>query len=126
MIEELLKHKTKTNSNIIKSLIEIIKSSNVKSLEDLKKIENETFTLSGKILNIEERIDYILSITISSLDYEFLTFEEIQIYKKYKLNIINGKNNEEKLINIIKLYDLANRELLFPFEAYNLIIKNKL
>lgn len=126
MIEKLLKHKTKTNSNIIKSLIEIIKSSNVKSLEDLKKIENETFTLSGKILNIEERIDYILSITISSLDYEFLTFEEIQIYKKYKLNIINGKNNEEKLINIIKLYDLANRELLFPFEAYNLIIKNKL
>ena len=126
MIEKLLNHKTKTNSNIIKSLMEIIKSSNVKSLEDLKKIENETFTLNGKILNIEERIDYILSITISSLDYEFLTFEEIQIYKKYKLNIINGKNNEEKLINIIKLYDLANRELLFPFEAYNLIIKNKL
>ncbi len=31
MIENLLKHKTKANSNIIKELIEIIKSSDIKS-----------------------------------------------------------------------------------------------
>ena len=126
MIENLLKHKTKANSNIIKELIEIIKSSDIKSEKELKNLEDENFNMNGKILNIKERVNYILSVTNSSFDYEFLTYDEIQIYKQYKQNIVNGKTNEEKIINIIKLYNLAKRELLFPYFAYNLIIENKL
>ena len=126
MIENLLKHKTKANSNIVKELIEIIKSSNIKSEKELKLLEDDNFKINGKILNIEERVNYILSITKASFDYELLTYDEIQIYKQYKQNIVNGKTNEEKIINIIKLYNLAKKELLFPYFAYNLIIENKL
>ena len=126
MIENLLKHKTKANSNIVKELIEIIKSFDIKSEKELKNLEDENFKINGKILNIKERVNYILSVTNSSFDYEFLTFDEIQIYKQYKQNNMKSKTKEEKIINIIKLYNLAKRELLFPYFAYNLIIENKL
>lgn len=55
-----------------------------------------------------------------------MTFLEIQTYKKYKTKINDTGNLDEKIKYLIKLYNLAQREMIFPYEAYNFIIENKL
>ena len=126
LIRNLLKHQNKDNLPITKELSDIIKKSNIQTLEQLKEFEEEIFKTNNKKLSKKEKINYAFEIMIPSYDYEFLTFEEIQIYKTYRNNILTMENDDEKIKNLIKLYSLANRELVFPFEAYNLIINDEL
>ena len=126
LINEIKKHINENNSSIINELVELISIYNLKNLKDLKDLEESFFRTNNHNLNKKEKINYALTIMITADDYENLTFEEIQIYKTYKNNILKTNNLEEKIKNIIKLYNLSKRELIFPYEAYNLIIENKL
>lgn len=124
LIKELKKHQNKDNLPIIKELSDIIKESNIQTLDQLKEFEEEIFKTNNKNLSKKEKINYAFEIMIPSYDYESLTFEEIQIYKTYRNNILTREDDDEKIKNLIKLYSLSNRELTFPFEAYNLIIND--
>lgn len=138
LIENLLKYKNKKNSNLIIELSHIIKTNKITDLKQLEEYEKNIFKISCQpltkeepvhyqILTKEQQINYCLSILNSfPFDYDLLDYEEIQKYKLYKKNIIESPNTEEKIKNLIKIFDLTNRELFFPFEAYNLIIENKL
>ena len=126
LINNLLNHQNNNNFNIIKELIEIIQDDNLKTVNDIKNFEQNLFTFNHKILTKQEKINYALSIIKTSEDYEMMTFLEIQTYKKYKTKINDTGNLDEKIKYLIKLYNLAQREMIFPYEAYNFIIENKL
>lgn len=126
LITNLLNHQNSDNYNIIKELIDIIRYENLKNEDDLKTFEQNIFTFNHKILTKSEKIDYALSIIRTSDDYDMMTFPEIQIYKKYKMQINKTNDLDEKIKYLIKLYNLAQREMIFPYEAYNFIIENEL
>lgn len=126
LINELKKHQNKDNLPIIKELSDIIKNNNIQTLNQLKEFEEKIFKTNNKNLTKKEKINYAFEIMIPSYDYEFLTYEEIQVYKIYRNNVLTEKNDDEKIKNLIKLYSLKDCELIFPFEAYNLIINDAL
>ena len=126
LINNLLNHQNNNNFNIIKELIKIIQDDNLKTVNGIKNFEQNLFTFNHKILTKQEKINYALSIIKTSEDYEMMTFLEIQTYKKYKTKINDTGNLDEKIKYLIKLYNLAQREMIFPYEAYNFIIENKL
>lgn len=127
LVNNLLKNINSNNSKIIKELVDIITDNKINTLEELKKYEENKFKINNNFISKEEKIDYCLSIIkYSSYDYESLDYDEIQLYKKYK-NEINTKNDLNiKVLNLIKIFDLTNREIYFPYETYEFIVNKKL
>ncbi len=127
IIDELKNKISNENKRIVLELSNIIIDNKITTLEELKQKEDEIFTYNGKVLNEDERIDFCLEmIKYSSADYELLSFDEIQEYKRLKLELKSYISNDEKIKDLIILFSMTDRDMMFLTEAYDLIVSNKL
>ena len=127
MIEELEKRINNKNYRIINDLVEVITTYKISSLDELKDFQDKLFTFNKIILNDKEKIDYcIKSLKSFPYDYDLLSFKEIQDYKQLMIDLENEKEIKEKIKILIKLYTLTQREMIFPYDAYNMLIRNEL
>lgn len=127
LITELKSKINNKNSKLIYELTNFIMEEKICTLKQLKKKEDECFTYNGKILNDEERIQKCIEILkYSYIDYDMLSFGDIQIYKKLKLELNENISNEQKIKNIILLFSMTNRDMIFLVETYNLIMRDEL
>lgn len=127
IIDDLKNKITNDNKKIVLELSTFIIDNKITSLEELKQKEDEIFTYNTKVLNNEERINYCLDmIKYSSADYDLLTYEEIQVYKSLKQDLQTSNSIEQQIKDLILLFSMTNRDMMFLTEAYNLIILNKL
>ena len=127
IIDDLKNKITNDNKKIVLELSTFIIDNKITSLEELKQKEDEIFTYNTKVLNNEERINYCLDmIKYSSADYDLLTYEEIQVYKSLKQDLQTSNSIEQQIKDLILLFSMTNRDMMFLTEAYNLIISNKL
>jgi len=124
---ELIKYVTNSNSKIVKQLVDIINSKKINSMEELKNYEDRLFTINGKILENNERIQYCYDMYEKfSFEYDDLSFSECKLERKYYDELNENFDNEYKIELLIKLFSLTGREIYFLTEAYNLIINQKL
>lgn len=127
IIDELKNKISNENKRIVLELSNIIIDNKITTLEELKQKEDEIFTYNGKVLNEDERIDFCLEmIKYSSADYELLSFDEIQEYKRLKLELKSPISNNQKIKDLIILFSMTDRDMMFLTEAYDLIVSNKL
>lgn len=125
LVNELLKNINNDNNYLVMDLTDLINACKFNDEEELKKYEDSKFTIDGKVLSDEERVNYCISILDPSYDYENLEYEEIQVYKELKNNIDKSSDLDTKIINIIKIFSLTHRDLYLPYQAYKLIINKK-
>lgn len=127
IIDDLKNNISTKNKKIVLELANFIIDNKITTLEDLKQKETAIFTYNGKVLNEDERIDFCLEmIKYSSADYELLSFDEIQEYKRLKLELKSYISNDEKIKDLIILFSMTDRDMMFLTEAYDLIVSNKL
>lgn len=127
LIENIKKHLTESNSNIIENLINIIIDNSLNSIESLINLENTIFTIKGKKLSREEKVNYCYNNIINSYyDADSLDFEESLEYYKYYELLKTSINIEDKIKYIVLLYDLTGRKQLLVYELYNCIINNQI
>lgn len=123
LIDNLMKFKTIENENIVEDLIECIENENIENLDQLSMLEDKFFTIDNKILDSEQRIKYcIIGFERSYYDYDGLSLQEIKTIKNFKDDIKKDINNEEKILKIIRINSMTNRELMFVRKAYDFII----
>lgn len=126
IIDELKNKISNENKRIVLELSNIIIDNKITTLEELKQKEDEIFTYNGKVLNEDERIDFCLEmIKYSSADYELLSFDEIQEYKRLKLELKSPISNNQKIKDLIILFSMTDRDMMFLTEAYDLIIEQQ-
>lgn len=128
MGEELLKKFTNDNYKIINELIEVITDGNIDNVESLEEYQESLFIINNEKMSEENKIKYCIdSIFTNPYISEGLDFMDIQnvMSMKQRLND-NNICNEEKIILIIKLYSILEKEMMLPFEAYKLIISGKI
>lgn len=125
MIESLKQKKNNQNFKIIDDLIFIIVDQKIKTLEELKKLQESNFIMDNKRLNIQETIAYCIALLKDKCyDYEQLNFQEIQVYKQLKNELEKDTSIHQKIKNLILLYAMTDREMLFPYYAYLMIENN--
>ena len=127
IIEDLKNNITNQNKKIVLELSNFIIDNKITSLEELKQKEDELFTYNNQVLTEQERIEYCLDmIKYSSDDYDLLTYEEIQEYKRLKLEAKSSISNDQKIKDLIILFSMTDRDMMFLTEAYSLIQNNHL
>lgn len=127
IIDELKNKISNENKRIVLELSNIIIDNKITTLEELKQKEDEIFTYNGKVLNEDERIDFCLEmIKYSSADYELLSFDEIQEYKRLKKELKTSISNKQKIKNLILLFSMTNRDMMFLTETYNLLLNSQI
>lgn len=125
IIDDLKNNISNENEKLVFELANIIMDNKITTLEELKKLEDSFFTYNGKVLSDDERINYCLEIIkYNSDDYDLLTFEEIQEYKKLKKELQTATSNDQKIKNLIMIFSMTKRDMMFLTEAYNWIINN--
>lgn len=127
IIDDLKNNISNENEKLVFELANIIIDNKITTLEELKKLEDSFFTYNGKVLSDDERINYCLKIIkYNSDDYDLLTVDEIQEYKRLKNELQTAISNEQKIKNLILLFSMTDRDMMFLTEAYDLIVSNKL
>lgn len=122
IIEDLKNNITNQNKKIVLELSNFIIDNKITSLEELKQKEDELFTYNNQVLKEQERIEYCLDmIKYSSDDYDLLTYEEIQEYKRLKLEAKSSISNDQKIKDLIVLFSMTDRDMMFLTETYHLI-----
>ena len=122
LIEDLKNNITNQNKKIVLELSNFIIDNKITSLEELKQKEDELFTYNNQVLTEQERIEYCLDmIKYSSDDYDILTYEEIQEYKRLKLEAKSSISNDQKIKDLIILFSMTDRDMMFLTETYHLI-----
>ena len=128
IIEDLKNNISNENEKLVFELANIIIDNKITTLDELKKLEDSFFTYNGKVLSDEERINYCMEmIKYSSDDYDLLTFEEIQEYKKLKNQLYNSiaDSNKQKIRTLIMIFSMTKRDMMFLIETYNWITYNQ-
>ena len=124
IIDDLKNNISNENEKLVFELANIIIDNKIATIEELKKLEDSFFTYNGKVLSDDERINYCLEIIkYNSDDYDLLTFDEIQEYKRLKNELQTAISNEQKIKNLILLSNMTKREMMFLTETYNWIVK---
>lgn len=123
LTNRLMMFTTNDNALIIDTLVSEIIDNNISSLEELKALEDRHY--DG--VSLDKRVE--LAYKEMVLDtYKFDNMSSLEISKYDELKDIFDKSNdlEEKLILIIKLYELLHYQIKFPFCCYSLIISEKM
>lgn len=126
MINELNKHITKDNSKLVNYLSSLITYHKINNLRELQDYENKAFAINGKELTKQEKIKYATEIAFRSFyDYDSIEDSSSHLIYKLKLSLDTDISDEEKIYNIIKLFDLTGKKCYFLVDAYNLIVQDK-
>lgn len=124
LTNRLMMFTTNDNTLIIDTLVSEIIENNINSLEELKILEHSYFE---KGLSLDKRIDITYQeMLLDTYKFENMSSSEINKYDDYKEKFNNSKHVEEKLILIIKMYELLHYQMKFPFCCYSLIVGEKI
>lgn len=126
MSDELLNKINNNNYKIVNELIELLIDEKISTKEELKKYQNDSFVINGNLLNHNKQLEYCVNnINTNGLISEGTDFIDIQ-----KVELLKGKlkiKDELTLTkNVIILYSMLNKEMMLPYDAYNLIVNGEL
>lgn len=126
MGKELLEKLNNDNYKIVNELIEIISYEKINTKDQLKDYQDKLFKIEGKVMNNSEKILRCINQINDAIHIsEGLDFIEFQKFINMKKQLKTVKE-EEKIKLIIKIFNTLGLEMMFPYEAYNLIVNNEL
>ncbi len=119
LIKNLTNNSIEETQELVEDLIYIIEKNSITSIEELKKLEDENFTIKGQILSREDKVNYCYNNIINSYyDADSLEYNELRTYNKYYKTLKNTSSIEEKIKYISLLYTMTGREHLLVYELY--------
>lgn len=124
LAEALRRFTNNENARIIDDLVSLIIDNEVDDMDELKELEDGNFV---KGLTLENKANEAYLSMIKDV-YKYDNMNSLQIDRLDDLKDFynNTHNIEDKILYLIKMYDLLHYQLAFPFCAYSLIIKSRL
>lgn len=123
LTNRLMMFTTNDNALIIDTLVSEIIDNNISSLEELKVLEHRYY--NG--ISLDKRVELAYKeMILDTYKFDNMNSLEINKYDEMKELFDKSSNLEEKIILIIKLYELLHYQMKFPFCCYSLIISEKL
>ena len=124
LAEVLRRFTNNENARIIDDLVSLIIDNEVDDMDELKELEDGNFV---KGLTLENKANEAYLSMIKDV-YKYDNMNSLQIDRLDDLKDFynNTHNIEDKILYLIKMYDLLHYQLAFPFCAYSLIIKSRL
>ena len=124
LAEALRRFTNNENARIIDDLVSLIIDNEVDDMDELKELEDGNFV---KGLTLENKANEAYLSMIKDV-YKYDNTNSLQIDRLDDLkDFYNSSHNiEDKILYLIKMYDLLHYQLAFPFCAYSLIIKSRL
>lgn len=123
LTNRLMMFTTNDNALIIDTLVSEIVDNNISSLEELKVLEHRYY--NG--ISLDKRVELAYKeMILDTYKFDNMNSLEINKYDEMKELFDKSSNLEEKIILIIKLYELLHYQMKFPFCCYSLIISEKL
>ena len=124
LAEALRRFTNNENARIIDDLVSLIIDNEVDDMDELKELEDGNFV---KGLTLENKANEAYLSMIKDV-YKYDNMNSLQIDRLDDLkDFYNSSHNiEDKILYLIKMYDLLHYQLAFPFCAYSLIIKSRL
>jgi hypothetical protein len=123
LTNRLMMFTTNDNALIIDTLVSEIIDNNISSLEELKALEHRHY--NG--ISLDKRVELAYKeMILDTYKFDNMNSLEINKYDEMKELFDKSSNLEEKIILIIKLYELLHYQMKFPFCCYSLIISEKL
>lgn len=122
--EALRRFTNNENARIIDDLVSLIIDNEVDDMDELKELEDGNFV---KGLTLENKANEAYLSMIKDV-YKYDNMNSLQIDRLDDLkDFYNSSHNiEDKILYLIKMYDLLHYQLAFPFCAYSLILKSRL
>lgn len=122
--EALRRFTNNENARIIDDLVSLIIDNEVDDMDELKELEDGNFV---KGLTLENKANEAYLSMIKDV-YKYDNMNSLQIDRLDDLKeFYNSSHNiEDKILYLIKMYDLLHYQLAFPFCAYSLILKSRL
>lgn len=123
MIATLLQHKNIDNELIVTALIEFIEYKNISSSEELKKYQTDAFNTDdqNKQILVAKHIVKNSILDLDNLDYK----NSVKVYT-LKQTIDKITDSNELIKNLLTIFALTEKNLMFYFDAYNYILEEKL
>ena len=124
LAEALRRFTNNENARIIDDLVSLIIDNEVDDMDELKELEDGNFV---KGLTLENKANEAYLSMIKDV-YKYDNTNSLQIDRLDDLkDCYNRSHNiEDKILYLIKMYDLLHYQLAFPFCAYSLILKSRL
>lgn len=123
LTNRLMMFTTNDNALIIDTLVSEIIDNNISSLEELKALEHKYYNN----LSLDKRVELAYKeMILDTYKFDNMNSSDIDKYDELKELFDKSSNLEEKIILIIKLYELLHYQMKFPFCCYSLIISEKL
>ena len=124
LAEALRRFTNNENARIIDDLVSLIIDNEVDDMDKLKELEDGNFV---KGLTLENKANEAYLSMIKDV-YKYDNTNSLQIDRLDDLkDFYNSSHNiEDKILYLIKMYDLLHYQLAFPFCAYSLILKSRL
>ena len=127
LISKIDEHKLDNDPKICYELLDLIINCEINSLEELKKLEEQKFTINGILLLEEDIVESLYNAYIS----DFTHIEKLEKEDNSRLIVLENEykkaeNIEDKIIILIKMYSIMNWSMELPYRAYCLIMENKL
>ena len=122
--EALRRFTNNENARIIDDLVSLIIDNEVDDMDELKELEDGNFV---KGLTLENKAnEAYLSMMKDVYKYDNMNSLQIDRLDDLKEFYNSSHNIEDKILYLIKMYDLLHYQLAFPFCAYSLILKSRL
>ena len=124
LAEALRRFTNNENARIIDDLVSLIIDNEVDDMDELKELEDGNFV---KGLTLENKANEAYLSMIKDV-YKYDNMNSLQLDRLDDLKeFYNSSHNiEDKILYLIKMYDLLHYQLAFPFCAYSLILKSRL
>ena len=123
LTNRLMMFTTNDNALIIDTLVSEIIDNNISSLEELKVLEHRYY--NG--ISLDKRVELAYKeMILDTYKFDNMNSSDIDKYDELKELFDKSNSLEEKIILIIKLYELLHYQMKFPFCCYSLIISEKL
>ena len=124
LAEALRRFTNNENARIIDDLVSLIIDNEVDDMDELKELEDGNFV---KGLTLENKANEAYLSMIKDV-YKYDNMNTLQNNRLDDLkDFYNSSHNiEDKILYLIKMYDLLHYQLAFPFCAYSLILKSRL
>ena len=114
---------TNDNASLIDELVSIIIENDISSLEELRDLEDKYFSSD----DMDNKIKYLYDEMIKdTCKFDNLDSKQIDLYDEMKDKFNTSKSMAEKLVLIIKMYELLNYQLKLPYGCYCLIVSERL
>ena len=124
LAERLRQFTNNENVRIIDDLVSLIIDNEIDNIDELKELEESNFV---KGLTLENKAsEAYLSMIKDVYKYDNMNSLQIDRLDDLKDFYNNSTSIEDKVLYLIKIYDLLHYQLAFPFCAYSLIIKSRL